>query len=178
MGGSGNETKRWTARGAWLVSVMLAACASSDTSSGAPASDAGVQQDVATNRDVVSRDTSADDASSPDGFAPDGAPDGGVVDDSTPCRDFGSLPFGVSFTPGASRLLITSPLGASVLATADWSVQRTLAGHRGPISGAAISDDGARGASIGGDDWLRMWDAVTGHQVAETTVTNRWPFGS
>jgi WD40 repeat protein len=134
--------------------------------------DVATSNDASNDGDVVLADASVGDGFMWDASSPDDGGEGGVVDDdSTPCRDFGTLPFGVSFAPDASRLLIASTLGASVLGTADWSVQRTFAAHRAAITGAAISADALRGASVGSDDRLRMWDPATGHQIAEVAVT-------
>jgi WD40 repeat protein len=43
-------------------------------------------------------------------------------------------------------------------------VKATLAGHPGPVKGAAFTPDGKTLITGGGDEWLRLWDVTTGQE--------------
>ncbi len=98
--------------------------------------------------------------------------DAGVIDDeATPCLDFATQANGVALAIGDGRALAWSELGATTLSLSDGSLMRTYAGHRGRIVDAAISPDGSRGASVGTDDALRMWDANTGRTLVVASLS-------
>ncbi|KAI0322778.1 WD40-repeat-containing domain protein [Amylostereum chailletii] len=73
--------------------------------------------------------------------------------------------------PSRSHLLSASEDGTLALFRArDWSVLRTLKGHKGRVNSVAIHPSGKAGLSVGKDRTLRMWDLMRGKGSASTKL--------
>lgn len=73
--------------------------------------------------------------------------------------------------PSRSHLLSASEDGTLCLFHArDWSVLRTLKGHKGRVNSVAIHPSGKVGLSVGKDRTLRMWDLMRGKGSASTKL--------
>lgn len=65
--------------------------------------------------------------------------------------------------PSRSHLLSASEDGTLCLFHArDWSVLRTLKGHKGYVNSVAVHPSGKVALSVGKDRTLRMWDLMRG----------------
>jgi WD40 repeat protein len=74
------------------------------------------------------------------------------------------------FTRDGRRVISVGDEGAARLwAFVSPEAVRTLAGHGGPVYGAAVSPDGRLIVSASGDQTLRIWDAATGAQLKQMT---------
>ncbi|EKM81619.1 hypothetical protein AGABI1DRAFT_69942, partial [Agaricus bisporus var. burnettii JB137-S8] len=82
--------------------------------------------------------------------------------------------------PSRSHLFSASEDGTLCLFHArDWTVLRTLKGHKGRVNSIAVHPSGKVALSVGKDRALRMWDLMRGKGVASTKLgkegeTVRW----
>jgi WD40 repeat protein len=126
------------------------------------ASDVTVGSDVAVTSDVAVIGDAPADIGSKDSSGPVNGPAG------TPCLDLDPTAFQVGgFTKDV--LLITNPLGVSMLRTSDFSIAHTFSTHRGTFVAAALSPDGARGAAIDSDGKLHLFTTANAQQFAVAT---------
>ncbi|KAL0953924.1 hypothetical protein HGRIS_005089 [Hohenbuehelia grisea] len=73
--------------------------------------------------------------------------------------------------PSRSHLLSASEDGTLCLFRArDWSVLRTLKGHKGRVNSVAVHPSGKVALSVGKDRTLRMWDLMRGKGSASTKL--------
>ncbi|KAF8517941.1 WD40 repeat-like protein [Hysterangium stoloniferum] len=73
--------------------------------------------------------------------------------------------------PSRSHLLSASEDGTICLFHArDWSVLRTLKGHKGRVNCVAVHPSGKLALSVGEDRTLRMWDLMRGKGSASTKI--------
>ncbi|PCH44568.1 WD40 repeat-like protein [Wolfiporia cocos MD-104 SS10] len=73
--------------------------------------------------------------------------------------------------PSRSHLLSASEDGSLCLFHArDWSVLRTLKGHKGRVNSVAVHPSGKVALSVGKDRTLRMWDLMRGNGSASTKL--------
>ncbi|CAK5267221.1 unnamed protein product [Mycena citricolor] len=73
--------------------------------------------------------------------------------------------------PSRSHLLSASEDGTLCLFRArDWSVLRTLRGHKARVNSVAVHPSGKVALSVGKDRALRMWDLMRGKGVASTKL--------
>ncbi|KDQ61940.1 hypothetical protein JAAARDRAFT_31433 [Jaapia argillacea MUCL 33604] len=73
--------------------------------------------------------------------------------------------------PSPSHLLSTSEDGTlSLFHTRDWSVLRTLKGHKGRVNSVAVHPSGKVALSVGKDGVLRMWDLMRGKGVGSVKL--------
>ncbi|KAF9038569.1 WD40-repeat-containing domain protein [Panaeolus papilionaceus] len=73
--------------------------------------------------------------------------------------------------PSRSHLLSASEDGTLALFRArDWSVLRTLKGHKGRVNALAVHPSGKVALSVGKDGVLRMWDLMRGKGVGSTRL--------
>ena len=86
---------------------------------------------------------------------------------------FASLTGSITHLHFASRshLLSASEDGTLCLFHArDWSVLRTLKGHKARVNCVAVHPSGKVALSVGKDRALRMWDLMRGKGVASTKL--------
>lgn len=70
-----------------------------------------------------------------------------------------------------SHLLSASEDGTLCLFHArDWTVLRTLKGHKGRVNSVAVHPSGKVALSVGQDRTLRMWDMMRGKGSASTKL--------
>ncbi|KAJ3554846.1 hypothetical protein NM688_g2897 [Phlebia brevispora] len=73
--------------------------------------------------------------------------------------------------PSRSHLLSASEDGSLCLFHArDWTVLRTLKGHKGRVNSVAVHPSGKVALSVGKDRTLRMWDLMRGKGSASTKL--------
>lgn len=73
--------------------------------------------------------------------------------------------------PSRSHLLSASEDGTLCLFRArDWSVLRSLKGHKGRVNCVAVHPSGKVALSVGKDRTLRMWDLMRGKGSASTKL--------
>jgi len=73
--------------------------------------------------------------------------------------------------PSRSHLLSASEDGSLCLFRArDWSVLRSLKGHKGRVNSVAVHPSGKVALSVGSDKTLRMWDLMRGKGSASTKL--------
>ena len=84
-------------------------------------------------------------------------------------RDLGSITH--LLFPSRSHLLSASEDGTLCLFHArDWTVLRTMKGHKARINSVAVHPSGKVALSVGKDRTLRMWDLMRGKGVASTKL--------
>ncbi|THH12062.1 hypothetical protein EW145_g254 [Phellinidium pouzarii] len=77
---------------------------------------------------------------------------------------------GLSF-PTRSYLFSTSEDGTiCVFRARDWTLLRSLKGHKGSVNSVAVHPSGKVGLSVGKDRTLRMWDLMRGKGSASTKL--------
>ena len=92
-----------------------------------------------------------------------------VVDDKLTQPRSGSITY-LQF-PSRSHLLSASEDGTLCLFHArDWTVLRSLKGHKGRVNSVAIHPSGKVALSVGLDKTLRMWDLMRGKGSASTKL--------
>lgn len=70
-----------------------------------------------------------------------------------------------------SHLLSASEDGTlSLFHTRDWTVLRTLKGHKGRVNSVAVHPSGKVALSVGKDRTLRMWDLMRGKGSASVKL--------
>ncbi|KAF8630537.1 hypothetical protein AX15_002858 [Amanita polypyramis BW_CC] len=73
--------------------------------------------------------------------------------------------------PSRSHLLSASEDGTLCLFhTRDWTVLRTMKGHKASVNAIAVHPSGKVALSVGKDKTLRMWDLMRGKGVASTKL--------
>ncbi len=73
--------------------------------------------------------------------------------------------------PSRSHLLSASEDGTLCLFRArDWSVLRSLKGHKGRVNSVAVHPSGKVALSVGQDRTLRMWDLMRGKGSGSTKI--------
>ena len=73
--------------------------------------------------------------------------------------------------PSRSHLLSASEDGTLCLFHArDWTILRTLKGHKGRVNCVAVHPSGKVALSVGKDRTLRMWDLMRGKASASTKI--------
>lgn len=73
--------------------------------------------------------------------------------------------------PSRSHLLSASEDGTlSLFHARDWTVLRTLKGHKGRVNCVAVHPSGKLALSVGKDRTLRMWDLMRGKGSASTKL--------
>ncbi|KAL6309384.1 WD40-repeat-containing domain protein [Sparassis latifolia] len=73
--------------------------------------------------------------------------------------------------PSRSHLLSASEDGTlSLFHSRDWSVLRSLKGHKGRVNSVAVHPSGKVALSVGKDRTLRMWDLMRGKGSASTKL--------
>lgn len=85
----------------------------------------------------------------------------------TPCRDLGGGAVHVTAAANADRFLITNPLGARLISTKDFHVERTFTEHFDNTLASTLSSDAFWATTIGDDAVVRFWDAESGRTYAE-----------
>ncbi|KAG6850676.1 hypothetical protein H0H93_010404 [Arthromyces matolae] len=73
--------------------------------------------------------------------------------------------------PSRSHLLSSSEDGTLCLFRArDWTVLRSLKGHKGRVNSVAVHPSGKVALSVGRDAMLRMWDLMRGRGVGSVKI--------
>lgn len=73
--------------------------------------------------------------------------------------------------PSRSHLVSASEDGTiGIFHARDWSVLRTLRGHKGHVNSVDVHPSGKVALSVGKDRMLRMWDMMRGRGVASVKL--------
>ena len=79
-----------------------------------------------------------------------------------------------AWNPESTELVLGQFEGVShIIDVETLEVRATLSGHDAPVNGLAWSPDGSRIASCAGDGTLRLWDSVSGDEVAVFRLPQR-----
>lgn len=77
--------------------------------------------------------------------------------------------------PSRSHLVSASEDGTiGIFHARDWSVLRTLRGHKGRVNCVDVHPSGKVALSVGKDCMLRMWDMMRGRGVASVKLGKGW----
>lgn len=84
-------------------------------------------------------------------------------------KEFGSLPYGVSFSPDGRAVAVANQDGSVYLIDVETRQLRVLRGHTDQVIAVAFAPVGERLASAGASGVIHLWDAQTGRELRKLT---------